>query len=174
MFVSIGQTQAGAPHDLRSFSLALYMTRFHDPVFPLLARTVSRLLLHIRAPLAPKRYCLCLCHFLNVRSHTHHIPKAFYQPTNHHSVHHYPHVLTMRLKAFTSLAILITTARAGPAAYGVCQAGCAGIAVACYSAAGAVMGVTAGAAAPPAVLACNAAYGSCQAACWAALALPTV
>lgn len=79
----------------------------------------------------------------------------------------------MHLTKLLPLTTMLTTALAGPAAYGICQAGCAGVAVACYSAAGAVMGVTAGAAAPPAVLACNAAFGSCQAACWAALVAPT-
>ena len=79
----------------------------------------------------------------------------------------------MRLTKLIPMTTIITSALAGPAAYGVCQAGCAGVAVACYAAAGAVMGVTAGAAAPPAVIACNAAFGSCQAACAAALVMPT-
>ncbi|CAK1360912.1 unnamed protein product [Cercospora beticola] len=69
--------------------------------------------------------------------------------------------------------LLITTAHAGPAAYGICQAGCAAVVVACYSAAGAVFGVAAPPAAVPAVLACNSAFGTCQAACWAALMAPT-
>ena len=81
---------------------------------------------------------------------------------------------TMHLAKLLPLTTVIAPTLAGPAAYGVCQAGCAAVAVACYGAAGAVMGVTYGAAATPAVLACNAAYGSCQAACWAALALPTL
>ena len=80
----------------------------------------------------------------------------------------------MHLTKLLPLTTIIAPALAGPAAYGVCQTGCAAVAVACYGAAGAVMGVTCGAAATPAVLACNAAYGSCQAACWAALALPTL
>lgn len=79
----------------------------------------------------------------------------------------------MQLTKFIPLATIITTTLAGPAAYGICQAGCATVAVACYAAAGAVMGVTYGAAATPAVLSCNAAYGTCQGACWAALAAPT-
>ncbi|GAA6028274.1 hypothetical protein JCM8097_006951 [Rhodosporidiobolus ruineniae] len=49
--------------------------------------------------------------------------------------------------------------------YGICQAGCASLVVACYSAAGAVFGCVAAVAAPPAILACNSAFGSCQAAC---------
>ena len=41
----------------------------------------------------------------------------------------------------------------------VCQAGCAGVAVACYAGAGAVMGtVTAGVGTPAAILTCNSAY----------------
>ena len=80
----------------------------------------------------------------------------------------------MHLTKLIPLATIVSTVLAGPAAYGVCQAGCAGVAGACYAAAGAVMGVTYGAAATPAVLACNTAYGTCQAACWAALVAPTV
>ena len=50
-------------------------------------------------------------------------------------------------------------------AYGIPQAGCAAAVVACYAAAGFVFGtVTAGAATPPAILACNAAFGKCCAA----------
>ena len=79
----------------------------------------------------------------------------------------------MHLTNLLPLAAIVTTTLAGPAAYGVCQAGCASVAVACYAAAGAVMGVTYGAAATPAVLACNTAYGSCHAACAAAILLPT-
>lgn len=84
----------------------------------------------------------------------------------------------MESKKFISLVIigciLLHCADAGPAAYGICQAGCAAIAVACYAAGGAVFGtVTAGAAIPAAIVACNAAFGTCQAACWAALIAPT-
>lgn len=65
------------------------------------------------------------------------------------------------------------------------QAGCAGVVVACCTlqpqleltladtAAGATFGtVTAGAGTPAIIVGCNSAYGTCQAACWAALALP--
>lgn len=48
----------------------------------------------------------------------------------------------MRPKKVLPLAAIVTTTLAGPAAYGVCQAGCATVAVACYGAAGAIMGVT--------------------------------
>jgi len=56
----------------------------------------------------------------------------------------------------------------------ICSSGCAAVAVACYSAAGAVFGtVTAGVGTPAAILACNSAFGTCMASCAAALALPT-
>jgi len=74
----------------------------------------------------------------------------------------------------TALAILIfaTTASAGPIGYAICQGGCAGVVMACYSAAGFTWGATLGATAPATVLACNAAYGTCQAACAAVLLVP--
>ncbi|KAI8397321.1 hypothetical protein FOFC_20593 [Fusarium oxysporum] len=40
------------------------------------------------------------------------------------------------LSVVTTLAILSTTVSTGPVAYGVCQAGCAGVVMACYGAAG--------------------------------------
>lgn len=67
---------------------------------------------------------------------------------------------------------LAITAIAGPAAYGVCQAGCSSVVMACYSAAGFTWGATAGASAPASIVACNAAYGSCQAACATVLLAP--
>jgi len=58
---------------------------------------------------------------------------------------------------------------AGIAAYGICQAGCASVVMACYAAAGAIFGtVTAGVGTPAAVVACNTSFGTCQAACVAA------
>uniref|UniRef100_A0A914HI89 Cysteine-rich protein n=1 Tax=Globodera rostochiensis TaxID=31243 RepID=A0A914HI89_GLORO len=75
---------------------------------------------------------------------------------------------------FLSLVLLVHLANGGPAAYGVCQAGCAAIVVACYAAGGLVFGtVTAGLSTAPTILACNSAFGTCQAACWAALVAPT-
>ncbi|KAH7680518.1 cysteine-rich protein, partial [Aphelenchoides avenae] len=54
----------------------------------------------------------------------------------------------------------------GVLAYGICQAGCAGLAAACYSAAGYVFGtVTVGAGTPAAILTCNKAFGVCSAKC---------
>jgi len=72
------------------------------------------------------------------------------------------------------LAAISTPALAGPAAYGVCQAGCASLVMACYAAAGAAWGTTFGLGAAPAVLACNAAQGTCYAACAAAAIAPTI
>ena len=53
--------------------------------------------------------------------------------------------------------------------------GCNALAVACYSGAGATFGtIVAAVAAPPAILACNAALGTCSAACaTVALLAPT-
>ncbi|KAI3410909.1 hypothetical protein GPALN_002991 [Globodera pallida] len=72
------------------------------------------------------------------------------------------------------LLLVVHLSNGGPMAYGICQAGCAALVVTCYTAAGAVFGtVTAGVATAPALLGCNVAFGKCQAACWAALMLPT-
>ena len=71
-------------------------------------------------------------------------------------------------------ALLVPTVTAGPAAYGVCQTGCAGVVMACYGAAGFTWGATMGATAPASIIACNSAYGTCQAACYAALFSPTL
>ncbi|KAI0744948.1 hypothetical protein C8Q76DRAFT_789410 [Earliella scabrosa] len=79
-----------------------------------------------------------------------------------------------------SIAVVLSTlpalpVYAGPLAYALCQTGCNAVVVACYGAAGAVFGtVTAGVAVAPAILACNAALGTCSAACAAtALIAPT-
>jgi hypothetical protein len=62
-----------------------------------------------------------------------------------------------------------TCTEAGLLGYGICQAGCAGSVVACYSVGGYIFGtVTGGTGAPAAALTCNAAFGKCQAACVAA------
>ncbi|KAF2024935.1 hypothetical protein EK21DRAFT_77712 [Setomelanomma holmii] len=73
-----------------------------------------------------------------------------------------------------SVLALADSGTAGPAAYGICQAGCSAIVMACYSAAGFTWGATMGASAPATILACNAAFGTCQAACAAALLAPTL
>ncbi len=79
----------------------------------------------------------------------------------------------MRPSNLLVLLPLFTTALAGPAAYGLCQTGCAGIVMACYAAAGATWGATAGATAPATVIACNLAFGKCSATCAAVALLPT-
>lgn len=65
-------------------------------------------------------------------------------------------------------------ASAGPVGYGICQAGCSAVVMACYSAAGFTWGATLGASAPATIVACNAAFGTCQAACAAVLLAPTL
>ncbi|KAI1756746.1 hypothetical protein F4782DRAFT_526421 [Xylaria castorea] len=72
-------------------------------------------------------------------------------------------------------AILASTSivSAGPAAYGICQAGCAAVVTACYAAGGFTWGVTAGLSIPATIIACNTAFGTCQAACWVAAIAPT-
>ncbi|KAL4072099.1 hypothetical protein J3A83DRAFT_4238992 [Scleroderma citrinum] len=74
--------------------------------------------------------------------------------------------------AFTALAAApIVTA--GPLAYAVCQSGCNGLAVACYTAAGFTFGVALPLA-PPVIIGCNVALGTCMAACaTTALLAPT-
>ena len=83
--------------------------------------------------------------------------------------------------AFEFLLMTVSLVSAGPIAYGICQAGCAGVVMACPAAArensifdsigmilmsgiGATWGGTAGLSAPASMIACNAAFGSCQAA----------
>jgi hypothetical protein len=83
----------------------------------------------------------------------------------------------MRLNVITLAAVaasLANSVTAGPAAYGVCQAGCSAIVVACYAGAGFTFGTVLVAAAPASIIACNTAYGTCQAACAAVLIAPTL
>lgn len=78
------------------------------------------------------------------------------------------------MKLFFLIPLMfIVNALAGPAAYGVCQGGCATIVMACYSAAGFTWGATVGASAPGTIIACNLAFGKCQAECAATLLAPT-
>lgn len=83
----------------------------------------------------------------------------------------------MRFKDFVLalaiFALLIIQVQSGPIAYGIFQAGCAGVVVACYSAAGFVFGNVLAAGAPPAIIACNTAYASCQASCAVVALAPT-
>jgi hypothetical protein len=72
------------------------------------------------------------------------------------------------------MVVFLGMAHGGPLAYGICQTGCNAVVVACYAAAGFTFGtVTAGAATPAVLLACNAALGTCMAACIAAGFSPT-
>ncbi|ORY66057.1 uncharacterized protein BCR38DRAFT_338894 [Pseudomassariella vexata] len=76
-------------------------------------------------------------------------------------------------KTFAVLLCGVTAAAAGPVAYGICQAGCSSVVVACYSAAGFTFGTVAAPTAPAVILACNTSYGTCQAACALAAISPT-
>ena len=78
----------------------------------------------------------------------------------------------MKYSLAISLCLLPSVALCGPIGYGICQSGCAAVVMACYGAAGAVWGATAGLGAPPAVIACNAAFGACSAKCALVAALP--
>ncbi|KAI0930540.1 hypothetical protein AcW1_009201 [Taiwanofungus camphoratus] len=73
----------------------------------------------------------------------------------------------MKFFLLSSLALAgVSLVNAGPIAYGLCQTGCNTVAVACYAAAGFQFGtVVAGPLAPATILACNAALGTCSAAC---------
>lgn len=81
------------------------------------------------------------------------------------------------MKKFIYLILIlsvISLCRSGGLAAAICYTGCNSLWVACVSAAGGVAGVsTGGAAVPAAILACNAAQGTCMAACIAALITPT-
>ncbi|RAH67979.1 uncharacterized protein BO66DRAFT_137353 [Aspergillus aculeatinus CBS 121060] len=79
-----------------------------------------------------------------------------------------------RLLPAICTGLLVCHVQAGPAAYGICQAGCASVVTACYAAAGFTWGATLGATAPASVLACNGAFGICQGACATALLAPTL
>ena len=81
--------------------------------------------------------------------------------------------MQLRYCLLLAAALGAPTVTAGPIACGICQAGCAAVVAACYSAAGAVFGTVAAPAAPPALLACNSAFGTCQAACAAVALAPT-
>jgi hypothetical protein len=81
----------------------------------------------------------------------------------------------MKLIPILALLATVQAVQGGPLAYALCQAGCAGLVVACYSAAGFTFGtIPAGAATPAVILACNSAFGSCSATCAAVgLTAPT-
>ena len=76
---------------------------------------------------------------------------------------------------FAVTVLLALPSKTGPVAYGICQTGCNAGAVACYAAAGYVFGtVTAGTGIPAVITGCNAALGTCMAACIAAGFAPTI
>ncbi|KAK7961977.1 uncharacterized protein PG986_002802 [Apiospora aurea] len=79
------------------------------------------------------------------------------------------------MKSCYTITLLATAAPvlAAPVAYGVCQAGCSAVVVACYAAAGCTFGTILASGAPAAIVGCNSAYGTCQAACAAVLLAPT-
>lgn len=83
------------------------------------------------------------------------------------------HTMPSHISLLGLLLALPVHSLAGPLAYGVCQAGCSAVVMACYGAAGATWGATMGATAPASVLAGNSAYGACQAACAACVVMPT-
>lgn len=85
---------------------------------------------------------------------------------------HSPKILTTT-HLLTILTLLTLTA-AGPASYGIYQAGYSAVVVARYSTSGAVFGtITAGVGTPATVLGCNVAFGKCSAACAGILLVPT-
>ncbi|XP_046747924.1 uncharacterized protein LOC124412243 [Diprion similis] len=84
------------------------------------------------------------------------------------------------MKISTSVVLILLLAgtinvEAGPLAAGICYAGCAAVVTACFAAAGFTFGTVPGAqiAAVPALVACNAGFATCEAACVAALLTPT-
>ena len=84
-------------------------------------------------------------------------------------------VETFSVVALALLLLKSNVAEAGLTAYGICQAGVAGVAVACFAAVGFTFGTVPGAviAATPALPACNAAYAAGYAACSPLLIAPT-
>ncbi|KAI6131194.1 hypothetical protein EDD17DRAFT_1530288, partial [Pisolithus thermaeus] len=81
----------------------------------------------------------------------------------------------MNPKLLSLLALCsLPVAMAGPIAYGICQTGCNVVAGACYAAGGVTFGTVAAPAAPLLIASCNAALGTCMAACaTTALLAPT-
>jgi len=76
---------------------------------------------------------------------------------------------------FIILLSLISFSFPGPIAMGLCYTACNTVWVACVSAAGGIAGVsTGGAAVPAAILACNAAQGTCMGICTTLLFAPTL
>ena len=82
----------------------------------------------------------------------------------------------MQLKKILSLSHALTfptQSTTGPVGYGICQVGGSGVVMACYGTAGFIWGATLDATAPASIIACNSAFGACQAACAAVFLVPT-
>lgn len=82
-----------------------------------------------------------------------------------------------RLISLTTIVLFLTpVSNAGPIATGICYAGCATVTCACFAAAGFTFGTVPATliAATPALAACNAAFGVCEAACVVAIIAPTL
>ncbi|KAF5560641.1 methyltransferase [Fusarium phyllophilum] len=65
----------------------------------------------------------------------------------------------------TVASLFFAGVSAGPQAYAACQAGCSAIVMACYGAAGVIWGTILVVNAPPTIIACNDAFGTCSAVC---------
>ena len=83
-------------------------------------------------------------------------------------------IIITKLLYTASRTATVVSVLASPVAYGVCQAGCSAVVVACYTAAGCTFGTVLAAGAPAAIIGCNSAYGTCQAACAAVLLASTL
>lgn len=71
--------------------------------------------------------------------------------------------------------LMIQYADSGPITAGICYAACGAAVCACFALAGFTFGTVPGAiiAATPALAGCNAAFAACEAACMAALVVPS-
>lgn len=81
-----------------------------------------------------------------------------------------PTPLLLRIIAIATLPLFVES---GIVSYGVCQTGCNALAVACYAAAGFTMGVPIPGSTPAAIMACNAALGTCMGYCALIIFTPT-
>ena len=91
------------------------------------------------------------------------------QHTESPSQAHQSHIAIMHCLTLKAILLVFCTffgkSHANPAAYGMCQASCAVVVAACYIANGARFGTVRAVGAPPALLRCNTAFGTCQATC---------
>jgi hypothetical protein len=80
--------------------------------------------------------------------------------------------MTQSLTALLIIGLLsVQLTVGGPALGALCNAGCASVQCACYTAAGLTFGTVAALGAPSSILGCNAGFGKCMTACssvWAA------